>query len=82
MVRALRTVNGLAVEILFFLKKMEAKQFADGILNREFKERRSLRWSPVKDPAHQTPTSEGTFESRLPPDCFEFSVPSARAAPF
>lgn len=53
MVSALRTVNGLAVEILFFLKKMDPKQFADGILARGFKERRSLRWSPVKDPGQR-----------------------------
>src|SRR3954451_17876896 len=54
MVRALRTVNGLAVEILFFLKKMDAKELAGRILGRQFKERRSLRRSPVEDPGQSS----------------------------
>jgi hypothetical protein len=31
MVSPLQTVNGLAPEILFFLKKMPAKEFAGGV---------------------------------------------------
>ena len=64
MVSALRTVNGLAVEILFFLKKLDAKQFADGILGRQFKERGSLRRSPVKDPGQRIFWSGNAENSR------------------
>ena len=45
MVITIPTVNGLAAEILFFLKKLDAKQFAGRILSREMEERRSLRRS-------------------------------------
>ena len=60
MVSALRTVNGLAVEILFFLKKMDAKQLRGGILSRELEEGRSLRRRPIQDPP------ERIFRSRNP----------------
>ena len=46
-------VNGLAPEILFFLKKMDAKQFAGGILGRELKKWRSLRRGPVEHTAEE-----------------------------
>ena len=48
MVIAVYAVNGLAPEILFFVKKMDAKQFARGILRGELEERRGLRWSPIE----------------------------------
>ena len=45
MVITIHTVNGLAAEILFFVKKLDAKQFADGILaplNRDFSDRYAI----------------------------------------
>jgi len=44
-------VNGLAPEILFFLKKMDAKQFAGGILGRELTKWRRLRRGLVEHTA-------------------------------
>ena len=51
MVRAPRSVNGLAWEILFFLKNSDPKELAGRILGSEFQERRGLGWSPVEHPA-------------------------------
>ena len=48
MVMPVYAVNGLAPEILFFVKKMDAKQFAGGILGGELEKRRGLRWSAVE----------------------------------
>ena len=58
MVSALPTVNGLAAEILLFLKKVDAKQFAGWILSGELKEARSLRWGPIEQ------ATEGIFGRR------------------
>src|SRR5436190_3067230 len=48
MVMAVYAVNGLAAEILFFMRKIDAKQFRRGILGRELEKRRSLCWSPIE----------------------------------
>ena len=44
-------VNGLAPEILFFVKKMDAEEFGGRIGSGELKEWRSLGWSAVQDAA-------------------------------
>ena len=53
MVSAPQPVNGLAPEILFFLKKMDAKEFAGLILGGELKEWRGLGWGAVQDAAER-----------------------------
>ena len=58
MVIASQPVNGLALEILFFLKELDPKEFEGRILSGELKERRSLGWSPIQDAA------EGVFAGR------------------
>ena len=55
MLSASQPVNGLAREILFFLKKMDAKEFAGLILGGELKKWRGLGWRTIQDPA------EGAF---------------------
>jgi hypothetical protein len=55
MITAPQPVNGLAPEILFFLKEMNVKEFAGRVLARELKKGRSLGWRPVQD------TAEGIF---------------------
>src|SRR3954471_8232293 len=49
MVKPPQTVNGLAPEILFFLKEMDAKDLRGGILGRELEIGRRLCGSPVED---------------------------------
>src|SRR5437016_11627155 len=58
MLSAPQPVNGLAPEILFFLKKTDAKEFAGRILGGEIKKWRGLGWGAVQDPA------EGVFRCR------------------
>jgi chemotaxis protein CheY-P-specific phosphatase CheC len=73
MVITIPTVNGLAPEILFFVKKLDAKQLADRILGGELEEPPGLaldqteRSSPMVASADRITTSAIAMRPRRTP---------------